>query len=110
MRFVHITDTHIGPTPDYETIGHKSLPALQALVERINTLPFEPDFVLHTGDIVDDGDEASYRLARGVLEKLRAPIYYVLGNHDRPEPMQRVLLGKDTAVERYDYYVERDGI
>ncbi len=110
LRFVHITDTHVGPTPEHEVMGHRCLPTLEALIEQINGLPFEPDFILHNGDIVDDHSEESYRVARSFLQKLRAPIFYVMGNHDRPAPMQHVLLGKSEAVDRYDYYTEINGV
>jgi 3',5'-cyclic-AMP phosphodiesterase len=109
MRFVHISDTHIGPTADYRLHGQAALPTLEALVERINALPFRPDFVLHNGDVTNDASEASYALARPILEKLKVPVYYVMGNHDRPDPMLRVLLGKTTTGSRYDYYTEIDG-
>src|SRR5438132_9640844 len=110
MRFVHITDTHVGPTPDYRLHGFPGLPTLEALVERVNNLPFKPDFILHTGDVTDDGSEASYALAKPVLENLKAPVYYVVGNHDSPPPMLKVLLGVTASGQRYDYYTEIDGI
>jgi Icc protein len=91
-------------------MGHRSFPALEALVHEINCLPFEPDFILHTGDIVDDGSEEAYQLARSALQKLRAPVFYLLGNHDEPYAMQKTLLSKPTAVEHYDYYVKLGGI
>src|ERR1044071_9462260 len=100
MRFVHITDTHIGPTPEHRVLGQLSFPTLEALVEQINNLPFVPDFVLHTGDITDDASDAAYALARPLLEKIKVPVFYLAGNHDRPEPMQRVLLGKTPTAER----------
>jgi Icc protein len=110
MRFVHITDTHIGPTPEHRVLGQLSFPTLEALVEQINSLPFEPDFVLHTGDIADDASEAAYALARPLLEKIKVPVFYLVGNHDEPEPMQRVLLDKAPTAGRYDYYTNIDGV
>jgi 3',5'-cyclic-AMP phosphodiesterase len=109
MRFIHITDTHIGPTPEHRVLTQLALTTLEALVDRINALPFEPDFILHTGDIVDDGSGAAYALARPVLQKLKRPIYYVLGNHDLPVPMRTVLLGEPASADRYDYNVDLDG-
>ncbi len=110
MRFVHISDTHVGPAPDYRLHGQAALPTLEALVQRINDLPFQPDFVLHNGDVTDDAKEASYALAKPVLGKLEAPVYYVMGNHDQPDPMLRVLLGQTASVRRYDYYTEIGGV
>lgn len=82
VYFVHISDTHLGPTPGHANHGMIALPAAQRLVDRINQLPFLPDFVVHTGDITADPHPASYALARETLSQLRMPIYYVRGNHD----------------------------
>jgi len=110
IRFIHITDTHIGPHKDYEIYGVQSYPCLVKLVDEINSLPFKPDFIVHTGDVVDDGADASYRLAREILSKLNAPIYYVAGNHDDAEAMQSVLLGKTPGGGKLDYIETIDGV
>lgn len=82
VYFAIISDTHIGPTADYNRHGHKPLPCAQRVVEVINNLPTKPDFVIHTGDIVTDPDPAAYQLAAEVLSKIEAPTYFVNGNHD----------------------------
>lgn len=109
LRFVHISDTHIGPTSDYALRGCPALPTLEVLVEHINALPFTPDFVLHTGDVVDDRSEVAYKLAKSALEKLRFPVYYVAGNHDDPQQLRGLLSGVDSRNERFDYYREITG-
>lgn len=83
VYFVQISDTHIGPTEDFSRHGHFSLPCAQRVVEVINTLPTQPDFVIHTGDVVDDPDPVSYQFAANTFAELTVPIYYVNGNHDR---------------------------
>ncbi len=110
MRFIHISDTHIGPAPDFSNYGHASLPNLEQTVEVINGLSFQPDFILHTGDVVEDWSEAAYRLAKPVLDRLKYPVYYVNGNHDDREHLQRILLGKTPNGERSDYSFVCDGI
>lgn len=89
--FVHISDTHIGPTPDYERHGHNPLVCARRLVEIINNLPQRPDFVVHTGDVVSDPHAAAYRLAARTFERLEVPIYYVVGNHDRARDIHHFL-------------------
>lgn len=110
MRFVHISDTHVGPTPHYELDGHVPLIQLEHLVEVINSLTFPVDFVLHTGDVVNSGQEAEYALAAPVLARLRLPIYYVAGNHDDPAHMRRMLLSQDASDARFDYQFEAAGM
>ncbi|MDX1662661.1 MAG: metallophosphoesterase [Candidatus Promineifilaceae bacterium] len=91
LYFAHISDTHIGPDPGYTRHGHAPLPCAERVVEIINDLPTRPDFVIHTGDIVADPDPAAYRLAARVFERLEAPVYYVVGNHDRARDIDHFL-------------------
>lgn len=91
VYFVHISDTHIGPTADYNRHGHSPLPCARRLVEIINNLPTRPDFVVHTGDVVTNPDEVSYQIAAEVFAKLDVPIYYVTGNHDTSADIRRYL-------------------
>ena len=97
MRFVQITDTHIGQNPEFANYGHAPFSNLEAVVVAINALRFPVDFVLHTGDVVEDRSEGAYRLARRVLSRLRVPVHYVAGNHDDAAILQRVMLDRDTA-------------
>lgn len=80
--FVHISDTHFGPDKAYGRDHHYPYPCAVKLVEVINSLPVRPDFVLHTGDVATNPDEAAYALAAEVLGRLQAPVYYATGNHD----------------------------
>lgn len=91
VYFVHISDSHIGPTSGYSRHGFQPLPAAQRLVEIINHLPQRPDFVIHTGDVVSEPDPAAYRLAARTFARLEVPIYYVNGNHDLAADIRRYL-------------------
>lgn len=82
MEFLHISDTHFGPTPDLEIRGANVCDRARRLVDEILALPFRPDFVVHTGDVVNDPDPGAYALAEEVLSRLELPIYYATGNHD----------------------------
>jgi Icc protein len=104
LRFVHISDTHIGPTADYELWGYRPFAMLETLVEHVNALPFTPDFVLHTGDITQDASKESYALAFSTLNKLKARAYYLPGNHDNPFDLERIWLGNMSGQYRTDYF------
>ncbi|MDF1816104.1 MAG: metallophosphoesterase [Verrucomicrobiales bacterium] len=82
IEFIHISDTHFGPSKDLEIRGSNPYERNCALVEAINSLGFTPDFFVHTGDIVNDPDDDAYELAESVLSRLDAPVHYVSGNHD----------------------------
>lgn len=88
---IHISDTHIGPTRSHDIRGANAYNRTVALVEEINALPFTPDFVIHTGDVVNDPDPAAYALAAEVFSQLKAPSFYATGNHD-DVPMMREAL------------------
>lgn len=91
LRFIHISDTHIGPTRDYELYGCNCFNNALRMVETINRLPLVPEFVLHTGDVTAAPDEAAYRLAAEVFTRLRVPIYFVTGNHDSSVMIRKYL-------------------
>ena len=91
LCFIHLTDTHFGPDRTYARHGYRAWSCARELVTRINDLPFKPDFIIHTGDVVTDPDPVSYRLAAETLGLLDFPTYYVTGNHDRTEDILRYL-------------------
>ncbi|WP_420644887.1 metallophosphoesterase family protein [Candidatus Leptofilum sp.] len=91
VYFVHISDSHIGPTAVYSRHGFQSQPCVERAVEIINSLPTTPDFVIHTGDVVSDPDVKSYKRAAEIFSQLNVPIYFATGNHDRSRDIQRYL-------------------
>lgn len=74
--FVQITDTHFGPRGYLENI--------EKTVARINSLPLDIAFVVHTGDIMNDNITEPDLVAEGLnaLAELEAPIFFCAGNHD----------------------------
>ena len=91
VYFVHLSDTHFGPTKEYSRQGHRSLPYARRVIEMINSLPTQPDFVIHTGDVTTHPTEEAYRLAAETFSRLEFPVYYCTGNHDRSADIHRYL-------------------
>jgi 3',5'-cyclic AMP phosphodiesterase CpdA len=91
LEVIHISDTHFGPDRSLLIRGANVCARSEALVEEINALPFQPDLVVHTGDVVNDPDEGAYSLAAEVLSQLKAPVYYATGNHDDVGMMKSAL-------------------
>ncbi|WP_413722344.1 phosphodiesterase [Sodalis sp. RH24] len=52
------------------------------IINRVNALAERPDAVIITGDMVNCGEPAEYRLARHILGQLDYPLYLIPGNHD----------------------------
>lgn len=115
LTFLHISDTHIsGDPPDHarwkaEDHGHPNH-GVEALLDAIKGLPFEIDFILHTGDVCNDPGETNYHCARELLLRLPGPIYLLPGNHDSVEHMLNILHdGRKLRVLRDDH-VEISGL
>jgi 3',5'-cyclic AMP phosphodiesterase CpdA len=74
--FVQITDTHWG--------AGDTLSLTRSAVAMINKLPVPIEFVVHTGDVLADriGDERMVRDGLEAMKALKAPVYYLPGNHD----------------------------
>lgn len=103
VYFVHISDSHLGPDPEFEYLGRNPYRNLTALLKNIKSMPIKPDFVIHTGDVANGrsstlGAPKSYRLAQGLLSQLDLPIYYVVGNHDDPTEILKMEMGKKESV------------
>lgn len=84
LHGIHLSDTHIGPSDDFEVRGACPRRRLDRMVKAILDLDFEPDFIIHTGDVVNDPDPAAYAVAKDALAPLidRFPFYAGPGNHD----------------------------
>jgi 3',5'-cyclic-AMP phosphodiesterase len=113
LTFVHLSDTHIHADPTFtgSIVPFTSRSRVKHLIDRINSLPFAVDFVLHTGDIMTDPeDPQAYATARRILNQLKPPVYYIPGNHDRTEWVQRVLMERETVQANLDYSFVHKGV
>ncbi len=79
MSFVQISDSHIGfARPANDHVAQ----TLMETVQRINALPNQPAFVVHTGDVTHLSKPAQFDLAKQILGELRAPLLTLPGEHD----------------------------
>ncbi|MFQ5780787.1 MAG: metallophosphoesterase [Nitrospiria bacterium] len=91
IRFVHISDTHIGPIPEFSLYGVRTFQALERLIHAINQIPTRPDFIIHTGDVSASPDSDAYRLASRLFNQFTCPVYFIAGNHDSAREIRRYL-------------------
>ncbi|MCY4010273.1 MAG: metallophosphoesterase [Anaerolineaceae bacterium] len=112
LRFVQISDTHISHDENYNRppAPHTPLAGTHALLHALRQLPFPPDFIIHTGDVVYDPHPEAYVKARSLLTDLPAPLYYLAGNHDDPHMLQEILLGIPEPRLPYDQEFESCGV
>ena len=71
FSFVQITDSHIGFSK--EGINTDVTATLRQAIERINALPQQPDFILHTGHLTHLSGSGGIRYARPIAEERQNP-------------------------------------
>jgi Icc protein len=96
FSFVQISDSHIGFNKAANT---DVLGTLQAAIAKINAMPVQPSFVLHTGDLTQLAQPDEFDTLEQSLKSIKTEkIFYVPGEHDVTDNgklyMERY--GKDT--------------
>src|SRR5882672_897914 len=94
LHFVQISDSHMGfnkpANPDVAS-------TLQATIEKIDGLPQEPDFIIHTGDLSHTSKAAEFDTLDQVLKSAKPKeVFFVPGEHD-------------TSIDDGKMYLERYG-
>jgi len=80
FSFVQISDSHIGfnKAPNQDVTA-----TLQETISRINALPEQPAFLIHTGDLSHLSKPEEFDTIAQVLKSSKAnQVYYVPGEHD----------------------------
>jgi Icc protein len=79
-----------------------TLRSFKALIEQLRSLQPQPDLLMLTGDLSQDGTAESYEHLQTLLSPLKIPTYWLPGNHDCLEVMERSLtrLRADKAFDR----------
>lgn len=105
IRFVHLTDPHIAVGEETIQFGVDTTRTFRRVLRAIAASEPPPDFVLITGDLVNDGLPESYESLRDLLKTLPCPIHLSLGNHDRRAAFRWVVLGESVPGEDPYCYV-----
>lgn len=95
IRLVQLSDSHLFADADGSLLGMNTHESLQRVIERVLAEQERVDLVLATGDLSQDGTEASYEQFRRMTAVIDAPARWLAGNHDEPLPMERVAAGTD---------------
>ncbi|MEV0258245.1 metallophosphoesterase [Streptomyces sp. NPDC050732] len=90
----HLSDTHIDTgTED----GGRSVERTRAVMEYLNTLPYDLDAIIATGDIADHATPSEYETARKLLTS-RHPLLACPGNHDERAAYRTHFLGEPAST------------
>jgi Icc protein len=79
LTFVQISDSHMGFSKPANT---DVIATLKAAVDKINALPHQPEFLLHTGDISHLSRPEEFDNVDQILKSTNKDIFFVPGEHD----------------------------
>jgi 3',5'-cyclic AMP phosphodiesterase CpdA len=88
MFIAQLSDCHIRPPGQVFADVVDTHAMLAAAVDAVLALRPQPDAVLVTGDLTNDGEPEAYARIRPELARLPMPVYAIPGNHDDREAMQ----------------------
>jgi 3',5'-cyclic-AMP phosphodiesterase len=94
LHFVQISDSHMGFNKPANT---DVTGTLKATIDKINALPQQPDFIIHTGDLSHTSKAAEFDTLDQVLKDANPKqVFFVPGEHD-------------TSIDDGKMYLERYG-
>jgi Icc protein len=89
LTLIQVTDTHLLEDTDSLLRGSNPYHNLQAVLHQVAV--HQPDGLLLTGDLADEGSEAAYGHLIQSLSGFDCPIYWLPGNHDHLPNLQVAL-------------------
>ncbi len=85
LYFAQLSDIHLSTQGDmFDMLSGHAADFLRGVVAELNRQP-DLDFVLITGDLLNDAAEAELTLFEQAIGSLQIPAYIIPGNHDRRE-------------------------
>ena len=90
LRIVQISDIHLFLDKKKSLLGVNTLESFSEIIQLLKKDPSPPDAILLTGDLSQDRTEDSYRYVADAFKSLPTPIYFIAGNHDDADLMNRV--------------------
>ncbi|MBT6098010.1 MAG: hypothetical protein HOH05_06505 [Marinovum sp.] len=102
MIIAQISDTHINlNTPGSD----QRLLDFEKVIHDINSLDPQPNLIIHSGDIVQNGRMEEYAEATRILSKATAPVYVMAGNKDNRKNLKKSF-AKDTYISAVSKFIE----
>ena len=82
MLILQISDTHISePDPN---VPHtlERISVLKSFVDHVCKMEEQPDLILHTGDVSQNGRPEEYGIVKSIMKNIGVPVFFALGNRD----------------------------
>lgn len=119
IRLVQVTDPHLFKDEKGELLGINTLASFNQVLTEIRQSKFDYDFVLATGDLVQDSSDEGYLRFCTSVKSLKKMVFWIPGNHDfQPKmfdilnqehgnisPLKHILLGKYWQILMLDSQV-----
>lgn len=103
VRLLQITDTHLMAAPGGRLLNVDTDASLAAVVA-LAAQGEQADALLITGDIAGDGAGAAYERLDAALVPLKAPSFWLPGNHDEREDNAAVLYERFQRQVRFPHW------
>ena len=94
ILIAQITDCHLPADPQQEYRGINPHENLQGLLQKVRLL--NPDLLLASGDLSEDGSRASYQALQEYFKSLGIPVLALPGNHDDANLLAEAFPGSPT--------------
>lgn len=91
MRVLQLSDIHLRGDNRLSFRVVDTRHCLEVMVAHLKSLEQQPDCIVITGDLADNGDPGAYRILRETLVFPGIPIYALPGNHDHRDRMREIL-------------------
>ncbi|AOY90264.1 phosphodiesterase [Marinobacter salinus] len=82
FRVLQLTDPHLMARADGELLGVNTRDSLNAVIDDVLQTRGQPDLILATGDLAQDGSEEAYRVFGDSLQVFTCSSAWLAGNHD----------------------------
>lgn len=91
LLIAQVTDIHLFANASKELLGLPTAKSFQAVRDKLQKLFPQPDILLLTGDLSQDGKPETYKYLQDLLKPLGILTYWLPGNHDQPLVMEKIL-------------------
>lgn len=90
LRVLQLTDPHLMADPAGALLGVNTRDSLDAVIDRVLSQHGQPDLILATGDLAQDGSAEAYRVFGDKLKAFTCDSVWIAGNHDHQDVLAQV--------------------
>ena len=99
IRLVQVTDIHFLENSEDEIYVVNPEKAFREVISHAVSPTVNPDFIVATGDLSEDGSNISYSKLQAIFGETNIPVFVLPGNHDSVKNMQESLINLTIRME-----------